>query len=421
MISNFSITLPVLLPLLLFLSAFFSGSESALFSLNKTDLYKMSTGKRKQKIIFSLMKNPQQILVTLLLYNLLVNTLISTVTTDLFTTFFPKYGQFLTIAVATPFIILFGEISPKVLAINFNVQVSTLVSSIIYFFHKIIAPFRIIILFITNIIIRFFKLEISENNKITEGELDAAVELGENTGAITQEESAFIKNILRLSQKSAQSIMIPRNKMIAVEIGTPIDEVISLFLDNPIIRMPVYENDLDNIIGTIDSRMLLDYYHNYKKAKVITRKMLIPTHFFPSTRELSSLLNDFIEKKMQLGILLDEYGGTMGMVTLSGIITEVMGESFSLSAEHQKTDVRHIDNITVISGDMLIVDFNEEFDDNLQTSESETVAGYIIEVLERLPLKSDFIYTEKYILKVRRLSKNTIESIEVVGRNVIDI
>lgn len=403
----------IAIPVLLGFSALFSGSETALFSLSKSDLFRMSDGSPRERRIWKLMREPQKVLITILLCNLLVNILISMLITEFLLSLFPSFGQYVAIAVATPLVIIFGEITPKILMMSVNVKSALALVNFLYLFYLITTPVRFAALGLTNLLIRLLGIEFRESVAVTESEIDAAIEMSHASGTLDSDETALLRNIMRFSKKTAQSVMIPRKDIVALEHGTSISDAISFFKKHREVRVPVYSGDLDSIVGILDSRYLLPYIHGLKKASTINRLLLEVCHF-PASRDLASLVNDFLKKRIQMAVVVDEYGGTMGIVTLSAIIAEVMGDDFMLSNEEQRASIRKTDTGTVISGDMQIVDFNASFNELIESTESETVAGYIIETLGRMPRKTDTIRAGSCELRIRSLRRNRIESIEVV-------
>lgn len=398
---------------LLVFSAFFSGSESALFSISKSELYNLAlSNKNKDNLIAALMKQPQKILISILIGNLVVNILLTTFTTNLLLEKFGDYGQFIAIAVVTPLIIIICEIIPKTMSINASIPIARKFIQGLFFFHILFFPVRIIFIAVSNFLIRLFGIQISSEHNLSQKEIDIAVRVNESNGYLDKHEGAFIKNVLRFSQKTAENVMIPRNEATSISYDAEMEEAISLFRDSGHLRIPVYKGDMDKIIGLIDSRDFIPYHFGVKSAKNFKRLIKDISHF-PESKELADLLNEFLLHKLQMAVLVDEYGGTSGVVTLSAIISEVMGDNFRLDDLDQKPDVRKIKDLTVVSGDMQIDDFNDTFDDTIYSNESETVGGYVIEKTGNIPSKGDYIETSRYKIKVRNIRKNKIESLEI--------
>ena len=405
----------ILLAVFLFLSAFFSGTETALFSIGKSDLHRFAgSANKRERAIARLMEKPYAILITLLTGNLFVNIVISALMTRILLLRWPLYGQFISIALVTPFVIIFCEITPKAVAINTYRTLSRKIMPLFGFFHRLLYPVRFIMLSYSEFIIHLFRLKVNPRT-ITEDELGHAINVGLEEGILDKEESEFIRNVLRFSKKEASNIMFPRNRSVFLPYGTSIDDAIRVFLESDVIRVPVFKGDLDHVVGMVDSRDLIPYYMKYKHAKNINR-FIREIEFFPATRELDDLLRDFIERKIQIAIVVDEYGGTAGVVTLNAILSELMGKEFTKWEVDTRSDIRSVQgNVTVISGDMQISDFNISFNEKLESFDSDTMGGYIIEKLAHLPRRGEELRVERHLLKVKHIRKNRIESIEVIS------
>jgi putative hemolysin len=417
--ANLAIYLVVIFILLL-LSAFFSGSETALFSLKKGDLARFRSSKsRKERNIASLMRSPQKILITILIGNLFVNTYLSALTTKILSQKYSAYGHFITIPIVSVLVIIFCEITPKVISINNYEYFSKKIIRLLYFFHKLILPLRLIFVFITNLFIKLFRIKIAHEVTITEDELNMAVSMSESNGVLREEEGGFIKNVLRFSQKEALNIMIPRNEAVAISVTADISEALRVFQRESLVRVPVYDGDKDHIVGQIDSRDLIPHVMGYKKAKTIKR-LIKPIDHYPASKELGELLDEFLKNKIQIAVVVDEYGGTAGIVTLSAIISEVLGDKFSLEEERKKTEIQKIDSKTfIITGEIQIQDFCYEFNDKIDECEAETIGGYFIEQVGHFPKRGETITINDKMIKVKKINKNKIELLEVkiIGNN----
>lgn len=400
---------------LLFFSAFFSGSEVALFSLTKSELLRLSSSQRKpEKIIAVLMSEPRKILVTILIGNLLANMLLPALSTRLLLDIFPRYGHFIAIALVTPVVIILCDITPKTITRSDPEGFSRKIARLLQMFHGLFLPFREALLSVNNAIITLFGLDYRHEDVITEDELDMAIKMGEKDGIIGKEEGVFIKNVLRFSKKEAQNVMIPRNQAVYIPYGSSIEEAAAVFRAKGLVRALVYRKDFDDIVGVLDSRLLIPYLYGYKKARTINR-LLFSIYHYPATKELGDLLVDFLVNKLQIAVVIDEYGGTAGVVTLSGILSELLGRDFAMFEESYKPSIKKVgENISVISGEMQIDDYNFAFNESLESKESETIGGYIIERLGHFPAKDESIDTGKHVLRVRRVLKKRIHSVEVL-------
>lgn len=397
----------------LFLSAFFSGSETILFSFKKSELIKFSFSENLlENKIAKFLSHPQNILITLLTGNLFVNILLSSLSTSLLLSQWPQYGHIIAIAIVTPVIILFGEIIPKLLSLYNYRKLVHYIMPIISLFHTIILPIRYILLSISNSFIKIFKLRLDASFDISEDDLSAAIYYGEKYGILSGDEKQFISNLLRFTKKTAENAMIHRNKAIFIPYDASVQEAINIFKETDVVRAPVYKNNLDTIIGLIDSRELVPYATGIKKAKTIT-KLIHPIYHYPASKSLSELLEEFLTNKIQIAVVVDEYGGTAGIVTLKRIIAELFGRGYTLWEDIPKAEIKKEKDVVIVPGDMQIDEFNALFNVLIDSSESETIGGYIIERLGYLPKRRASIMVDDYILTVRYVTKNRIQSIEV--------
>jgi len=405
----------IIIPVLTILSAFFSGSETALFSLGKSDLHRFSCSKsRIEKSIARAMDSPQKILITILIGNLFVNLLLSMIMTALLLKKWENYGHLISIAIVTPVMLIFGEITPKIVSINMYKSYSKYVFPLISLFHKIFFPLRWLLLIFTNLIVKIFNLNLE--NRITQDELGMAIRTGEKAGVIDFTEGQFINNIMMFSQKDASNIMYPRNRAFFISSNSSIDEAVEFLLENNITRVPVYKENFDHVIGMLDSRDLLSDYLRIKKGKSI-KKYIKKIDFYPASKDLNSLLDLFLLNGMQIAIVLDEYGGTAGVVTLNGILAELMGKKFRRWETNFTNENNIYNKFTIISGDCQIIDFNYQFSQSLQSINSDTIGGYIIEKLSTLPEKNKEIVIGDLVLKIKKIKKNSIEKIEVLKKD----
>lgn len=403
----------VIIFICLLLSAFFSGSETVLFSFKKNELIKFSFSDNVlENQIARFLLHPQNILITILTGNLFVNILVSSLSTSLLLSLWPEYGHIIAIAIVTPVVIFLCEIAPKLVSLSNYQKLSYYVIPFISLVHKVLYPVRYILLIITNTFIKTFNLRLDSSLEISEDDLSAAIFYGEKYGILTGDEKQFIHNLLRFTKKTAENAMIPRNKAIFIAHDSTIQEVIDIIKETDIVRLPVYKNNLDTIIGMIDSRDLVPYALGLKKAKSIT-KLIHSIYHFPASKSLSELLDEFLKNKIQLAVVVDEYGGTAGIVTLKRIIAELFGKGYTLWEDIPKPEVRKEKDVVIVPGDMQIDEFNTMFNVDIDSSESETVGGYVIEKLGYLPKRRASIMVGDYILTVRYVAKNRIQSIEV--------
>lgn len=398
----------------LILSAFFSGTETALFSLKKADLHRLANSEKgSERAIASLMNSPDSILSTLLIGNLFVNLSLAAVMTSFLLEYFGDSGHIISLAIVTPLIIVLSEITPKVIAVNTYLNFSTTSFPVIIFFHKLFYPARFIIMKYTDLITRIFRLNLAHTS-LTEDELRYVIKSGEEKGIIDKRESDIIKNVLRFSNKEASNIMYPRNQAVFLQYGSSIKEAMELIIENDMIRIPVFKEDYDDIIGFIDSRDIMEHYLGYKKARNINR-FIRPIDFFPFSKDLTELLEDFLQKKIQIAVIVDEYGGTAGIVTLSSLLSSLLGKEFGKWENYKKSGIREIEpGRFIVSGDVQIDEFNIYFSQKFGSSNSDTIGGYIIEQLNTLPVKGAKVVLNNLEITLKNVGKRKIITLEVI-------
>lgn len=401
-----------ILLILLVLSAFFSGTEAALFSLKKSDLYRLSRSSRQgEKRISRYMSEPDKVLITLLTGNLFVNLSLTALATSFLLSYFGHYGHFISIAFVTPLLIIFGEITPKIMAIHSYLEITKYAFPVYRIFHKILSPVRFMIILITDILVRVFGLKL-EHSMLTTEELGHVVSSGEKLGLIDKKESDIIKNMIRFTRLEASNIMYPRNQALFIQKGSSVSDAMELFIENEIVRVPVYGDDFDDIVGMIDSRDMLSCHLGYKKSRNIN-KYIKPVYFFPFSRDLNELLNDFLKKKIQIAIVVDEYGGTAGVVTLNSILSALLGRGFGVLDSPKKYNIKSADDAFIVSGETQIDEFNSFFNTSFSSSNSDTIGGLIIERAINFPSKGDILIVENYEFKIRSIVRRKIGTIEV--------
>ncbi len=405
----------LLLPVaaLVLLSCVFSGSETALFSLSKPELYSFSISKRKsENMLARLMKRPQGILVTILTGNLLVNNLLTMLVTDSLVSRYHDYGHLISIGIVSPLLIVVCEMLPKLLSVRQPHLVSRIVSGFIRWVHVLLIPLTFILHSISNFMVSVLRLSSTDTASVTEHEIESVLASHEQFGYLSPEESSFIRNVLYFSKKNAKNVMSPRNTSLSIDYSTPVSELLTLVKSDAPQRIPVYKKTPDTIVGMIDTRDLVPYAAGLKTGRSIA-PIIQPVMHYPESKELGELLGDFVSGGFQMAVLVDEYGGTSGFVTLSSIISEVMGDNFALDEGKAKREVWKIKNKTVVSAEMQLHDFNQQFGDTIDSNESETLGGYLTERFGHFPRKGESLSTDFYRIRVRAVSGNKIRTVEI--------
>lgn len=408
----------LLLLILVFLSSFFSASETSLMSLNKIKLrHMLESDIKNSKKVDELLNNPDKMLGSILLGNNAVNNGATAVATALALTLFPHspVGVVYVTAIMTFVILVFGEITPKNLAVQYTEKIALFVAPVILFLSKIFSPIIFLLTIITNSLIKLFGGEINSKKPfITPEELKTIVDVSSKEGILENEEKEMIYNIFDFADLRIKDLMVQRTDMVAVPSDAHYDEVVELFKN--LSRLPVYEDTIDNIIGILYSKDL--FYANIEQpdlkddfnVTLYMRKPLVTFEFIK--------INDFF-KQMQghrshLAIVLDEYGGVAGLVTMEDIIESIFGEINDEFDEIDELEVQIIkEDEFIINGNMRLDELNDLIGTKFESDDFESVGGYLIGVLGRLPKDNEIINCESIRFVIENVEKNRINKIRV--------
>ncbi len=402
--------------LLLLLSAIISGSEVALFSISPEQRAFIEESKRKAHVkILQLIQAPKKLLATILIANNLVNIGIVVLSTYLLQPFLAAATSkvmlfFLEVVVITLLILIFGEIIPKVYANRAPLKVSERVANFIFSISRMFSWVSTLLVRSTNLVEQRFQ----SSKKLSVDELSKAVELTSDA-LDSHEEKKILEGIVAFGNTEVSEIMKPRVQVWAVDFKTEFDALVDQILDKGYSRIPIYEESLDQIKGVL---YVKDLIHEIGKKKVKWQKLVRVPFFVPENKKIDDLLREFQEKRIHMAIVVDEYGGTSGIVTLEDIIEEIVGEITDEFDEDQvmysKLDAQNY----VFQGGTLLKDMykileidGEVFDQS--KGEAETLAGFLLEQMGRIPLKGEKLNFEAYQFIVESSDKRKVKSIKV--------
>lgn len=410
--------------LLLISSALISGTEVAFFSLSKADLNELSNDGKEKNIIVELLEKPRKLLATILITNNFINILIVLLFASLAETLFSEFNYeidlylfsipirfLIEIVLVTFLILLFGEVLPKVYASRNALRFSKTMSKLINTFNVILTPFSLPLISLTKWIEN--KLG-SKNSNFSVETLSQALELT-SEGATTKDEQKILEGIVNFGNTETVQIMKPRIDIFALSDDETYEVVLKKILENGYSRNPVYKENIDTIIGVLYAKDLLAHL---EKKNFKWQNLLREAFFVPENKKLDDLLDDFRARKNHLAIVVDEYGGTSGLVTLEDVIEEIVGD---INDEFDDEDLQYskIDsNNYIFEGKTTIKDFCRVLDDEDEAifeeekGESETLAGFILEVSGRFPKKGEKINFKNYTFTIEALDKKRIKQIK---------
>jgi len=369
-------------------STFFSATETAFSSANKIKLKNMAADdNRRAAQALKLAEDFDRLITAVLVGNTISNIVMTTVATVYgITTWGARIGPTIATVIVTLLILVLGEISPKIIAREYAEEVALFLTPMVRALIFILTPLT----FIFNGLKIFLKKAFGRNEEpeFSEDELLTIVEEAEAGGAIGEEQSELIANAIEFNDIEAIDILTPRVDIVAVERGTPVAEIKEVFRESGLSRLPVYEDDLDDIVGVIN---LKDLYNNNVRSIKDTEKIIKPVAYVAETLKAAVLLRRMQAKRTHIAIVVDEYGGTTGLVTLEDIIEEIVGDIYDEHDTVTSKDVRPAGNDTyMVAGGANLEDFFDMFDEEIE-ADATTVNGWVMIELDRLPKTGDEI------------------------------
>lgn len=410
----------VLLVILILLSGFFSASETALTSFRSINLERLEEAGEEGKVqlLKKWLKNPNEMLTGLLVGNNIVNILASSIATVVTINLTGRTSSS-SIAIATIgmtiILLIFGEITPKIIAKNNSVEIASSVIRIIYYFALVIKPIIKILMFISKFIGRFFGIDLrDETIMITAEDIISLVNVGEAEGVIEEEEKEMIHSIVGFSETTAKEVMTPRTSMLAFEGEDTLDEVWDEIIENGFSRIPVYEETIDNIIGVLYVKDILNVIKK-GETNLPVKNFVRPGYFVPETKSITEILQDFRSMKVHIALVLDEYGGIVGLVTIEDLIEEITGEIRDEFDHEEEEFIHKVDeNNYEVDGMLDIETLDKELDIKLPESEDyESLGGLIVTELGRVAVVGDEIIVSGVKLKVLEVDKMRVAKVLV--------
>lgn len=413
----------VILFILLSISAFFSAAETALTSISKVRVRHLKEeGVKGASVLEKLISEPKKLLSTVLVVNNIVNIAATSISTSVMVGLFGSQGVAWATATMTVLILIFGEVTPKTLASNNKEGVSLAVAKILNLSIVIFAPLVFLINLMTTLIFKILRIEDDDpKSLVTEEELKAMVNFSHEEGVLEQEEKAIIDNVFEFGDMKAENAMIQRIDMVTVSADANYDELLNLFKEEKMSRFPVYRGNIDNIVGILNIKdiiFLTDEEEETFKVEDYMRDAFFTYEF----KKISQLLEEMKLAKTQIAIVLDEYGGTSGLLTIEDLVEVLVGDIEDEYDEHEDEIVKISNNEYIVDGSTKISDVNEYLHKDIESGEFDSIGGYIIGYLNRLPIEGEEIELNNFIrVKVLSLDKNRIAAIRMMIDDIEEI
>ncbi|MCR5200114.1 MAG: hemolysin family protein [Saccharofermentans sp.] len=395
----------VLIVILIFVNAFFAASEMAFVSLNDTKLNRMAkNGNKKAEKIVKMLVNPSRFLATIQIGITLAGFLSSAFASENFASVLaPKLNELMPVLslsawngisivvitiILSYFTLVFGELVPKRIAMKNSEKIAFFSIGIINVISVGTSPFVALLTFSTNEISKLFGVSEKEEKIVTEEEIRMMVDVGEEKGTIEEDERNMINNVFEFNDRIVSEIMIPRTDVFAINNMMSIYEVTKLLEEKKIMhsRMPVYNESIDNIVGILHIKDL--FYSTKNKETNITKVMRTP-FFVPESKPIDELFEELRKNRNIMAIVIDEYGGTSGIVTMEDILEEIVGEIYDEHDEVEELYKKLDDNTYIINAEMTIYDIEDILGIHIQEGDYDTLSGYIIEKMGRIPTEKD--------------------------------
>ncbi len=424
----------IVLAILILINAFFAATEIAFISINDAKIEKQAKeGNKKAKQIKKMLREPSKFLATIQIGITLAGFLSSAFAADAFADdLAPMLQNLMPLGLAawrnisiilitiilSYFSLIFGELVPKRLAMRNSEKIAFGTIGIVRAISIITAPFVKLLTASTNGISKLFGISGTDEETVTEEEIRMMVDVGEEKGSIKEEEKELINNVFEFNDKVVSEIMIHRKDIYAIDINSDVDNILKELDEYKYSRIPVYEESIDNIVGMLFIKDLLANVK--KKDKVKISKIIREPYFVSENKPIDELFRDLQKNKHQLAIVLDEYGGTAGLVTMEDIIEELVGNIFDEYDDEEKEFEKIDDNTFLISGSVSIHDLRKILGVEIPEGEYDTLSGYLIELLGRIPSDDEkpVIETKRVTYKIEDYEEKRILWVKACRNNV---
>lgn len=397
--------------ILMVLSALFSSSEIAMFSLARHRLDALvEEGDPRAELVARLRENPHRLLVTILVGNNVVNIAMSSIATALFVVYLPREQAVVaTTVVISFFVLVFGESAPKSYAVENSISWALRISRFLHATQRLLYPAVVFFDYLTRVVNRVTggRADI-ETSYMTRGEIEHIIRTGEEEGVIEQDERRMIESVFKLSNTITKEVMTPRLDIVAVPDTADLNEVLDICIENDVTTVPVYNEVLDEIRGLADIKDVSRALREGEDLGDIVK----PTLFVPETKEIDELLKEMQEQRIHMSVVIDEFGSTEGIVTVEDIVEEIVGEIFDIGEE---APILRVDDATLlVKGDVNVDEVNEALGVEIpEEAEFETVAGFIYNQIGRLVEEGEQLRHGDALLTIEDADRTRILKVRV--------
>ena len=428
----------LVLVVLILLNAFFAGSEIALISLNDNKVRMMAdAGDKKAKLVHKLISQPSRFLATIQIGITLAGFLASAFAADSFASTLSVFLADLGVPIAMDllnsisvivitlvlsyFTLVFGELVPKQIGMTKPEPIAYFAVGPLIFLSKVTSPFVKLLTFSSNVTVRLFGIDPNaEDNEVTEEEIRMMVDAGEEKGTIQLTEKEMINNIFDFDNKMVSDIMTHRTNIVAIPMEATLKETVHTVNIEKYTRYPVYEEDIDHVVGILHSKDLIQFLeeHVTEKKEFHLKDLIREPHFVLESTKVNHLFKEMQQNNIHMAFVIDEYGGTDGIVTIEDVIEEIVGNIFDEYDEDYESSeyIQKVDSTTYIVNGMVGIDeINETLDVELPSEHYDTIGGLVIDLLGSIPKENEenIVKYENIIFKVEKVNEKRIELVKI--------
>ena len=398
------------------LSGFFSSSETSLFSLSNVQLEQMRRDQhRRIGVIQRLLSEPRRLIITILIGNELVNVTASVISAAVLIRLFGAENKWLNVFIMVPLLLLFGEITPKVMAIRHNIAFASLESRPIEIFARMTSPVRFVVRAIADRIITLaIGKERSRGNLITEDMVRVLAKEAVGEGVLDRLEAQFIEQIFDFGNKTLEDIMTPRSDIFSLPVDMPLEEMIKELCITRHTKIPIYQEEKDSVCGILHARDLLGIDTNkFAQDPNALRDLLHQPYFVPESKLAADLFHTFRERHLSIALTVDEYGGVMGLVTMEDLLECIFGEIHSPSEERHQATIKDLgEGRYRVEAKIPIVEFNQAMSSDFSDEWGETIGGLLLHHYGELPHEGAQVEVESFLFTVTEVEENRIKVVE---------
>jgi putative hemolysin len=415
------VLLPLLvLGLLIVCSALLTGAEAAYFSLGRARLARVAGRDGGTGASPVLIERPHDLLVTLLVGITLINIAGAGLAAHLAHQLVgERFGPVIEMLGMIVLVTTFGEVLPMTLAVRYPERFLAVVGRPVAWLGRVLAPIRVVLGGLTRLTVQLIGRDRQGQPELSEEELRTLVDVGASEGVVEREEREMIHKVFELEDTLVRSVMVPRTDMFCLAIDTPRDQILPALRENLHSRVPIYDGSLDVIVGILYTKDLLPYVATGLPAGFELREHLHPPYFVPESKRADALLQEFQAKKLHLAIVVDEYGGTAGLVSLEDLLEELVGEIADEYDEPERLIQRLDDSTFRVAGKLSVDDLNAATGLAISKEAYDTVGGWVLDLFGRVPRKSERRETPEAVVTVEKVERTRVIEVLIALRKPV--